>query len=803
MNFVVRKGIFGRPDFVFAIRLLRQIKKCKTMKQIFFSLMIFLSLSAFGQTYTLCGYVTDLANGESLIGVNIVATETNRGVVTNTYGFYSLSVPSGNYRVLLSYIGYESLDTTLNLRGNILLNVSLKEKTQKLEEVVVVANNNSEKVRKTGMGFETLTMKNISNLPAVLGESDVLKAIQLMPGVQPAGEGSSGFNVRGGNYDQNLLLLDEAVVYNPGHIAGIISVFNDDAINSMTLYKGTMPAEYGGRASSVLDISMKEGNNKKFSGKGSVGLIASKLAIEGPLIKDKSSFLVSARRSTIDLITKPILKMHGGSMKNDNYYFYDLNAKINYKFSDKDRLFFSNYIGRDVFVFGTDDNRFKLDIPWGNLTSTLRWNHLFSDKLFMNVSIIHNGFYRDMTTTQDGFLETKNSKISDQSLKADLTWYTSYNHRIKIGGQAINHLFTTEYNNALEKRRGAEASAFILDEFDFGSRWRFNIGVRFNQFNFMGEYDEYSNNQNKEPVQLIKSYDKFETVKTYRNIEPRLNVRYMINEKSSVKLAYTQNSQFVHLISNSGSVLPLDFWVPSTKLVEPQWSNQFSIGYSLNMYKDMLLFTAEAYGKSMEKLIEFGDDFVPSYTNNSELNYVFGDGMSHGLELMLKKNTGKLQGWIGYTFSNTNRTFADLNEGKAFSANTDIRNDLSVVAIYDFNEHWTFGMDFVFKSGKPFTIPTSRFYMDGELVDQYTTRNNVRLPAYNRLDISATYKPTTKSKSYKSEWVFGIFNVYNRMNPTFVYFENEGTTLENNFVTKTKSVTLLPFMPSISYKFNF
>lgn len=773
------------------------------MKHVFLLMMVLLSFSGIAQTYTISGYATDAANVESLIGVSILATGTGKGVVTNNYGFYSLSLPAGNYRVAVSYVGYEPLDTLVNLKSNISLRLALREEIQNLREVVVTASNNGEKVRKTGMGAETLTMKNISNLPVVFGESDVLKIIQLMPGVQPASEGSSGFNVRGGNYDQNLMLLDEAVVYNPGHIFSFVSVFNDDAINSMTLYKGTMPAEYGGRASSVLDISMKEGSSRTLGGKGSIGLVASKLTLEGPIIKDKCSFLISARRSTIDLIAKPMMTMHGGSMKNDNYYFYDLNAKVNYRFSDKDRLFFSDYYGRDVFVFGTDDNRFKFDIPWGNLTSTLRWNHLFSDKLFMNVSLIHNGFSRDVTTTQDGFAQTKNSKISDQSLKADLTWFTSFNHRIKTGGQIINHLFTTDINNTIEKRRGAELNAFVLDEFDLGNDWRFNLGVRFNQFNFMGPYDEYSYKANKEPVRLIKSYDDFETVKTYRNIEPRASVRYLLNNKSSIKIAYTQNSQFMHLISNSGSALPLDFWVSSSKLVKPQLSSQFSIGYSLNFCKDMLLFTAEMYMKSMDNLIEFGDDFVPSYTNNSELDYVYGSGTSHGVELMLKKNTGKLQGWIGYTVSNTNRKFDDLNNGKEFPANTDIKNDLSVVGTYALNNHWTFGMDFAFKSGKPFTVPTSRYYMDGELVDQYTTRNNVRLPAYNRLDISATWQPTPKNKKFRSEWVFAVYNVYNRMNPTFVYFDNQGTTRENDFVTKTKSVTLLPILPSISYKFSF
>jgi hypothetical protein len=773
------------------------------MKQVFLSIFLFYSYIMSAQTYTVSGYVTDSSNGENLIGVTISAKSTNKGVSTNNYGFYSLSLPKGEFHISIAYLGYETVDTVLVLNSNVTLNVSVHEKVVKLDEVIVNANSDKDKVRKTSMGIETLTMKNIASLPVLFGETDVLKVVQLMPGVQSASEGSSGFNVRGGNYDQNLILLDEAVVYNPGHIFSFVSVFNDDAINSMSLYKGTMPAEYGGRASSVLDISMKEGNSKTFSGEGSVGIIASKLTLEGPIVKDKCSYLISARRSTIDLLTKPMMSMHGGSMKNDNYYFYDLNAKVNYKFSDKDRLFLSNYYGRDVFKFGTADERFVFDVPWGNFTSTMRWNHLFSSKLFMNVSFIHNSFFRDMTTTQDGFSQTKNSDIADQSIKADLTWYTSFNHRIKTGGQVINHLFTTDNDNTVEKRRGLEFSSFLLDEFDLGSDWRFNIGARFNQFNFVGAYDEYSYNDKKEPIQLLKHYSDFETVKTYQSIEPRASLRYMINEKSSLKVAFTQNSQFVHLLSNSGSALPLDFWIQSSKIVKTQLSNQFSIGYSLSFFKDMLLFTAEGYGKSMNNLIEFGDDFVPSYTNNSELDYVFGDGMSHGFELMLKKNLGKLQGWVGYTYSNTNRTFKDLNNGKAFPSNTDIRNDISVVGTYAFNDRWTFGMDFVFKSGKPFSIPTSRYYMDGELVDQYTERNNVRLPAYNRLDISITYKPVQKSKRFNSEWVFAIYNVYNRMNETFVYFDNKGTTKENNFKTVAKSVTLLPFMPSVSYKFNF
>lgn len=773
------------------------------MKQALISIVIFISLTTYGQTFTVSGYVTDRATGESLIGVNIVAESSGKGVATNTYGFYSLSLPKGPNRIIISYIGYQTRDTTIILPANLSFNIALNEKSQNLNEIVVTANSNRELINKPAMGIETLTMKGISNLPVAFGENDILKIVQLMPGVQPASEGSSGFNVRGGNYDQNLLLLDEAVVYNPGHIFSFISVFNDDATNSLTLFKGTMPAEYGGRASSVLDISMKEGNSKKFSGKGSVGLIASKITLEGPILQDKSSFLVSARRSTIDLIAKPLANMHGGSMKNDNYYFYDLNAKVNFRFSNKDRLFFSNYFGRDVFVFGTDDNRFKFDIPWGNLTSTLRWNHLFTNKLFMNISLIHNGFFRDMTTTQDGFPETRNSEISDQSVKADLTWYTSLNHRVKIGGQVIHHLFTTEMDQRTEKRRSAEFSGFLLDEFDWGRNLRFNIGVRLNSFNFMGEYNEFAYNENNEPVKLIKSYGKNETVKTYTSLEPRLSLRLTLNEKSSLKLAFTKNSQFVHLISNSGSSLPLDFWAPSSKLVKPQLSNQFSLGYSLNFLKEKFLFTAEAYGKSMYNLIEFGDDFVPSYINSSELDYVFGDGMSHGLELTIKKNTGRLQGWLAYTFSISNRKFHDLNGGKEFPANTDIRNDFSIVATYNLNDRWTMGADFVFKSGKPYTVPTSRYYMDGELVDQYTSRNNVRLPAYNRLDISATYRPVSKNKKFGSEWVFAIYNVYNRMNASFVYFDNQGKTADDNFITKTRSVTLMPLMPSVSYKFNF
>lgn len=773
------------------------------MKNILVSIFMLSCILAIGQTITLSGYITDNTNGESLIGTTIYSKESEKGVTSNTYGFYSLSLPAGKHSIIFSYIGYQSIDTVINLGKDITLNIALHEVDQAIEEVEISANSNSKAIMRTETGMEKLSMKSIETLPTMFGEKDVLKVVQLLPGVQPANDGGAGFNVRGGNYDQNLILLDEAVVYNPGHLFNAVSVFNDDAINNVDIYKGTMPAEYGGRTSSVVDIKMKEGNNQKFSGSGTLGLLTSKLTLEGPIIKNKASYLISARRSTIDLLTKPFLNMHGGSMQNNNYYFYDITAKLNYKFSDKDRLYFSHYIGKDDVSLTTGNNRFTIAMPWGNSTSTLRWNHLLSDKLFMNVSLIQNSFFRDLRTDQEGFVEEKKSQITDYSAKTDFSWYTSINHNIKTGVQVTNHSFDIEKNSITDTRRSIESSAFLSDEFEIGKDLKFNIGIRYSQFNFVGAYDEYSYNEDNEPVEIIKSYDDYETVKQYQGFEPRFNVRYMLNDKSSLKFNFSRNTQYMHLISNSGATMPLDFWISSSKIVKPQYSNQLSLGYSRVLKNDMLLFTAELYAKSMENLIEFSNDYVATYVNDSELNYVFGSGTSHGVEFMLKKTKGKLQGWAAYTFCNSDRTFDDLNNGEAFAANTDVKNTLNLVSSYSLNEHWSLGANFIFKSGKPYTVPTSRYYIDGELVDDYTTRNNIRLPSYNRLDISATYTPTPKYKRFKSQWAFGIFNVYNRMNPSMVYFENQGSTSENNFRTITKSVSIAPIMPSISYKFTF
>lgn len=679
----------------------------------------------------------------------------------------------------------------------------MSEINQSIDEVKIIGNSNANHVMRSEIGMENISIKSIKTLPTMFGETDVLKTVQLLPGVQPASDGGAGFNVRGGNYDQNLILLDEAVVYNPGHLFNAVSVFNDEAINNIKVYKGTMPAQYGGRTSSVVDIAMKEGNNQKFSGSGTLGLLTSKLTLEGPIVKNKASFLVSARRSTIDFLTKPLLNMHGGSMQNNDYYFYDINAKLNYKLSEKDRLFFSHYMGKDVIAFSTSNDRFTIAMPWGNSTSTLRWNHLLSNKLFMNVSLIQNRFFRDLKTDQEGFVEEKNSQITDHSVKVDFGWYTRVNHNIKAGVQITNHAFDIDKNSVNDFRRSIESSAFLSDEFELGKDLKFNIGIRYSQFNFLGEFNEYNYNANKEPVELVRTFSKYETVKQYQKFEPRFNVRYLVNKNSSFKLNYSQNSQYMHLLSNSGASMPLDFWISSSKIVKPQYSSQFSLGYTRTFANNAYLFTVEAYGKSMDNLIEFSDDYVATYVNDSELNYVFGSGKSHGVEFMLKKSEGDLQGWISYTFSNSDRTFKDLNNGEAFPSNTDVRNSFNVVGSYNLNEHWTFGANFIYKSGKPYTVPTSRYYIDGELIDEYTSRNNIRLPSYNRLDISATFIPTPKYKKFKSEWVFGVFNVYNRMNPSMIYFENQGSTAGNNFKTVSKTVTIAPIMPSIAYKFTF
>lgn len=761
------------------------------------------------QRATLSGYVKDAATGESLIGAGVVVTQTNTGAYTNEYGFYSMQVPTGTVSLRISYLGYAQIDTTVFIATDLRLNIDLNTKAREIKEVVIKAEREDQNVNATEMGKVELSMDKIKTLPAVFGEVDVLKTIQLLPGVQSGGEGSTGLYVRGGGPDQNLIQLDEATVYNSAHLFGFFSVFNPDALLNATLYKGGIPANYGGRVSSVLDITMKEGNNKKFHGSGGIGLIASRLTLEGPLVKNKASFIVSARRTYIDALTKPFINK--GEFAGSGYYFYDLNAKANYKFSDKDRLFLSGYFGRDVFSFKSED--FNVGIPWGNATTTLRWNHLFNNKLFMNASAIYNDYNFEITAEQSNFELTLYSGIKDYGTKWDFDYFASGKHEIKFGAQHTYHVFIpntfsgksgdVEFNpdNAL-RRYAHEAAVYALDKITLTEKLEVNLGLRYSAFLQVGPYTKYTYN-----FQGLKtdstSFNRGDIVKLYQGLEPRVLVRYTLSKNSSLKASFNLNNQYIHLVANNGSTLPTDLWVPSTDVVKPQVGYQYAIGYFRNFKNNMFETSVELYYKDLRNQVEFREGYTPGTDPDLERNFVFGDGDSKGLELYVNKREGRLTGWVSYTLSYTNRKFPDLNDGRPFPYRFDRRHVVSVALNYQFNERWTLGTVFVYNTGIAYTLPIAKYFIEGKVVTQYSEINTYRLADYHRIDISLTYEGK-KREHLDDSWNFSVYNVYNRQNPYFVFSEVTGVFLQDPVINiQARQVSLFPVLPSITWNFKF
>jgi len=659
---------------------------------------------------------------------------------------------------------------------------------------------------------------------------DILKVIQFLPGVKSGGEGNSGFYVRGGGPDQNLILLDEATVYNASHLFGFFSVFNADAIKNLELIKGGMPANYGGRTSSVLDITMKEGNDNKFHGQGGIGLISSRFTLEGPIVKDKSSFIVSGRRTYIDVLTKPFLKDNpnfGGT----GYYFYDLNAKANYRISDKDRLYLSGYFGRDVFDFGSSDpGDPKFRIPWGNATVAARWNHVFGPKLFMNTTATFSDYKFEFNGEQSDFAFKLFSGIKDYGLKVDLSQYPNVRHSLKYGGQYIYHVYTpstvnvssgaTDFNiDEPSKLNAHETALYILDEFDVTDRIRVNGGLRFTSFAQVGTFREYVLSPAGDPTGDLINYGRGQSVKTYVGLEPRLSARYRINDKSSFKASFNRNLQYVHLASFSSIALPTDVWVPSGKNVKPQVGVQYAVGYFRDFKERVFEASVEVYYKDMQNLIEYKEGAQPQDNGNTnyDANLVFGNGYSYGAEFFVKKRTGRLNGWVGYTWSKTMRKFPDLNKGEEFPSRWDRTHDVSIVASYEYNKRWTFGATFTYQTGQAVTLPVNRYWIEGRLVSEYTERNGYRMAPYHRLDVAATLlnKETKKVKDpvtgevkevprkYRSSWTFGVYNAYNRANPYFIYFANDGNLATGDFKVVAKQVSLFSILPSITWNFKF
>ncbi len=755
------------------------------------------------QVYTVSGYVKDASTGETLIGANVYdKNNTQIGASTNDYGFYSMRLEKGGHTLTASYLGYEDQEVILDLSSDQRINFNLSSGVR-IEEVVVEAKKKDANISRTEMGVVELPMNEIKSLPVLMGETDILKVVQLLPGVSSAGEGSTGLYVRGGGPDQNLVLLDEAVVYNTGHMLGFFSVFNGDAVKNITLHKGGGPAKYGGRLSSVLDVRMKDGNNQSFHVKGGIGVISSKLNIEGPIVKNKASFVLSGRRTYVLDIVQPFLK--GDNFKGTNYYFYDFNAKVNYTLSDRDRLYLSGYFGRDVFSYKSSKQAFSVNFPYGNATSTIRWNHLFNNRFFMNLSGIFNNYRFDFEgAAQENASFTLSSEVLDYTLKSDFEFYWNNTNTIKFGLQSMYHRLsprTLSFNQGGQKvsspfapKYAVESAVYLQDDWTVTRDFEVHAGLRYSMFNHIGPYTSNLTG---------RTYKDWEIVKTYGGWEPRLSMKYTLNANTSLKSAISYGNQYIHLVSNSTSTLPIDVWVPSSELVPPQKGIQLSLGVFEDFLNHEYTTSIEGYYKSMGGQIDYAEYYVPNFEHELEEEFVFGKGQAYGIELFVKKQSGNWTGWLGYTLSRAERTFPEIEEGRSFRTVYDRLQDMSVVASYKLNDQWNFSGVFVYGSGKRYTPLKSLYRLDRELNVRYGPRNSAQLEAYHRLDIAATFKPKHRSKKWKDAWVFSIYNVYNRKNPLFIYYDLSTGDANGEFQAKAYKVTIFPIIPSVAWNFEF
>lgn len=762
-------------------------------------LLVF-SITAFAQERrTISGTVRDGKNGELVIGATIkVEEDPTINITANEYGFYSLSLPQGNYTIAVAYGGYENYRQTVQLDQNVKLDLILsqEERTAQIDEVIISAVKKDKNLTSAQMGTETLSIKSIEKLPVLFGEKDVLKTIQLLPGIKSNGEGSSGFSVRGGATDQNLILLDEAPVYNASHLLGFFSTFNSDALKDASIIKGNSPAQYGGRLSSVMDVKMKDGNNKDYNINGGIGLISSRLSVEGPIQKEKSSFIVSGRRTYADVFLKAT-----DDFKDSKLYFYDLNLKANYQINENNRLYMSGYFGRDVLGLG---NTFSTD--WGNTTATLRWNSIINSKLFSNTSFIYSNYDYKVSLTSNDNTFGLDSQIQDWNLKQDFSWFAGNKHSVRFGLQSIYHTITPSSASGTSvssfprnSRYSWENALYINDDFKATEKLTVNYGLRLSMFSVLGgdTFNTYDNGVLTDSRFLEKG--KFG--KTYVNLEPRITANYRINEVSSIKGGYARNTQNLHLLSNSSSGNPTDQWIGSSYSVKPEIADQISAGYSRNFNNNNYEINAEVYYKTMQNQIDFknGAEITFDAAADVEGELLFGKGRAYGLEVIAKKKNGKLTGWISYTLSKTERKINGINDNNWYNARQDKTHDLSVVATYELNPKWSFSGLFVYSTGNAVTFPTGKYDLLGQTIFQYSKRNADRMPAYHRMDLSATYEPN-KNKRWKSSWSFGIYNVYGRENAYTIAFEDNP---DNPGTTRAMQTSLFKFVPNITYNFKF
>lgn len=753
------------------------------------------------QRVTLSGTVKSKKNGETLIGATIRLLNKSVGVTTNEYGFYSITLSSGTYNIEISSIGMKSDTLAISMTKDLVKNIYLQEEPKGLQEVVVNAQaRGGRTVSGTQTGIEKLTTREIKNIPVLLGEKDVLKAIQLLPGIKSAGEGNSGFYVRGGTSDQNQILLDEANVYNASHLLGFFSTFNSDAIKDVTVYKGGMPAQYGGRLSSVLDIKMNDGNNQDYGVSGGIGLISAKLNVEGPIQKEKSSFLVSGRRTYADVFLKA---SSDSTVNSSKLYFYDLNAKVSYELGDNDRIYISGYFGQDKLGFGD-----QFAINWGNATATARWNHIFSKKLFSNTSLIYSNYDYELKLKSGSNDFNIFSQIKDGNLKQDYQLYAGAKNNIRFGWSSIYHTVrpgeitasqTSSINNKIQQKRYSfENALYATNTWNASEKVNLTYGLRLTNFMVMGKGDFY-NLDSKGQITDTLSYKNGEVVKTYWNLEPRLAIGYQFNARASVKASYVRNTQNMHLISNSTSSTPTDKWVSSNNIIKPEISDQVSVGYYRNLAANRYELTVEAYYKSMQNQIDYRDG-ADIFTNDAiETDLLFGKGRAYGIELMTRKKTGRLTGWISYTLSKTERKIDDINNNQWYNAKQDRTHDIAIVGIYQLNKKWTLSANWIYYTGNAVTFPNGKYTVGGQTVYYYTNRNGYRMPANHRLDFGAT-KQLKQHKKWSSELAFSLYNVYGRQNAYIITFrDNE----DNPNKTEAVQTSLFRWVPSISYNFKF
>ncbi len=787
------------------------------IKAAFTGLVLFFSHFIFAQNYTISGRITDLKSGEDLTGATVIIAQTNYGVATNSYGFYSLSVPKGTYKILIRFVGYEEIEKVILLTKNVTLNIELSEKIKDIDEVLISAKAEESKVENKQINLIKLDMQTVRRIPVVFGEVDILKTVTMLPGIISAGEGNSGFSVRGGTQDQNLILLDEATVYNVSHLLGFFSVFNGDAIRDLDVYKGGIPPQYGGRLSSLIDIRMKEGNAKKFAGTGGLGLLSSRLTLEGPIVKKKASFIVSGRRSYADVFL-PLAPNEDA--KNSQLYFYDLNAKLNYKLSDKDKLFISGYFGRDKFKFTT-----LFGNSWGNKTATVRWNHLFNSKLFSNQTLIYSDFdyYFKFNISESNNLEFTQG-IADLSFKSDYAWFYNPYHKLNFGATITHHTFKPgeikpigdqsilKEPILLDHRKALESALYAEHEYKINTRFKLRYGLRYSIFNNLGSAKEYkfaydSIGAAPKVVDTLR-FKENSIFNTYSGFEPRASLSYNLSKTNAIKASFSRTFQYLQQASNSAFALPIDQWVPANIDLKPQIGEQIAIGIFKNF--DIGLETSvELYYKWMKNQVDFRDNAVLFLNDQIYGELLTGKGWSYGSEFFIKKTKGKLKGFVSYTLSKSMRQIEGINQNNPYPTNTDRRHNLSIASSYDLSKKWDFNVNFILASGNPITFPQGRWQYDDKLITMYGPRNSQRFPIYHRMDVGANYYPNKRKKGrLENSWNFSVYNVYGQKNAysittgTRKIKDADGKQIDTG-IPITEQIALFRWMPSITWNFKF